>query len=153
MPTAMGSFGSTTHCAKLWGAILLLLFGAGQVASVAHLATVQHERCPLDGELAHGGHHEHDGAGAPMAVGAGGAGGGHAGSPVYRATEHGADHAEHCAAVLASEERGARLDGPGRLAGRVTAPTSTSRLDRTPRPRTRVPVYAFAPKQSPPPAA
>lgn len=132
--------------ARAIGALLLALFVFGQVYAVAHRALVQHVVCPVDGELAHGGH-AHGVATTKVDDSKGTDG------PIVTPTESEKEHAQHCSVVLIHEHRKCLFVEPVPAhvepAARQTAvaPLRSQTLG------SRIPVLRYAPKQSPPHAA
>lgn len=125
---------------RVWSVLVLGLFVVGQVSFVAHRALVQHDVCPVDGELAHGGHgHGHDEAQGDEVDPRGLA---------LEARSAGDDHAEHCLLVTL---RDPSTPPDGSVAPRVV-PAADPRETTAclPSDGGGIPILQFAPKQSPP---
>ena len=134
-----------------WGGLLMLcLFLLGQVSGMLHFAFVQHTTCHVDGELAHGAHHEHAGehAGAHMHE---------AGSHAHEAQPEGPvlgqaedeEHDEHCSLPTSRDDRKSlSTKAPLHVAPLQRVRNAVSLRSQSV--EGGIPLFRLAPKQSPP---
>jgi len=134
-----------------WGGLLMLsLFLVGQVSGMLHFAFVQHTTCHVDGELAHGSHHDHgEGHALPHAPEAApDPGAGQPEGPVL-AEDAEEEHSEHCSLPSSRDERKSlSTKAPPHVAPEGLLRNALALCSQSV--EGGIPLFRLAPKQSPP---
>ena len=125
---------------RKWGVLLLSLFVLAQALTSLHHSMVQHEVCPVDGELTHGDGHHHEGSLEEASD--------HKG-PVLASTSDEDDHDEHCSFPPTRDSRKHLF----LVASTHVEPAPTAQREHCAPVEVltaSIPTYLLAPKQSPP---
>jgi len=131
---------------NLRGLFLLVLFVLGQIGALVHHTLVEHEVCPVDGQLVHGDHGHGDSSSPSSSMEDGGA------KVVVGPTDADGEHGEHCSIPDSREPRkhalvppSSRVEPLGLVRNAVSLHSQTF--------ESGIPLFRLAPKQSPPQVA